>query len=195
MFNIFITILLFLLLYGLTEYIHRRYKVNTYYTRKLAHVLSGIGAIGFSYVLNKIEFSIATLFFIFFFILMYKRKLLKSIHMHDTIGEILYPISLLILALSFYEKHSVFIAGVLILAISDTVSAFVGKKNSIKPQLFHSYIGHATSTFVILIFYTNPLTAIFMSVLLAIVEYFSYKGWDNFTVPIAYVILVILFNL
>jgi len=92
MIKIFIAIISLSLLYIANEYLHRKWKVKTYYTRKLVHVMSGIGAIVFSFILDKNEFLLSTAFFVVLFSFLFKLKVLRSVRTEGTIGEILYPI-------------------------------------------------------------------------------------------------------
>lgn len=179
--------------YFLLELIKRKFKIRTLYTRKIAHVLSGIAVVIFSLYLTKIEYLIITAIFILLFAIVYKNKLLNSINMDNTIGEVLYPISMFILGAFLYGQIALFISGVLILALADTASAIFGRKYSDSPNLFHGAIAFFVATYILLFPVEIFLIRIAMSVILSYTEYISDGGWDNLTVPVVYTILVLTF--
>jgi phytol kinase len=190
-----LTILAFFSYYLINEIIHNKYKKTTYFTRKLAHVFSGVGAYLVTLYLDRTQFLIVTGFFALAFIVFYKYKTFKSIHMKDTIGEILYPIALFILALFLYDNKILFIPGIFILALSDTVSAILGKKNTVMYNPVQSFLGHSITTLFILLLFNFPiLSAIVFALILGLVEFKTFKGWDNLSVPLVYIVLIILFK-
>jgi dolichol kinase len=157
--------------------------------------MSGLGAIVASLILSKPAFLTVTTFFIISFLLFHKKNSLKSVHMSDSIGEVLYPIALFILALFLFDNKVLFIQGILILALSDTSSAFIGKKYSQRYNTKSGFLAHLITSFIIMSFSTSISNAFIISLVLAIVESTTFRGWDNITVPTVYLLLVRLLQL
>ena len=182
-------IVLFLSFYLLLELIKVRLDPNTVVTRKIAHVISGIGVVLLSPLLSREEYLIATAFFVFVFLLAYHQKYFRSIHIKNNIGEILYPISLFLFGIFLYHEPELFRAGVLIFALADTVSAIAGRKFSKDSNYLKGAVGFWITSVVIL----QPTVGVFasfsMAAILAYIEYVSIKGWDNLTVPAAFIVL------
>jgi len=195
-FNISITITFFLLFYVMLELTYRKLKNDTEIFRKIAHVLSGTFAIIFSYLLNKQEFIFTTLIFGLFFLYSHKTKLLKSISgvQRTTYGELAYPLALILLAAYFYESKHIFIPGILVLAVSDTVASFIGNEFHKKSKSLVGSSGFFLSSLLIFLYFFNPAHSILLALILTMVEFISPFGLDNITIPLLYVILIFFLN-
>lgn len=205
----------FLSLFAISELLHHIFKVKAEYTRKLVHFGTGLLTFLFPVMLDNHWWVLAlcSLFFIML-ILTKKTQLLKSIHGvgRKTHGSYLYPVSVYgcYLLGTIYENMIFFYLPILILAISDPIAALSGAKWG-KPKatskktktLFGSIMFFISALLAcIIIYYQVPVNsgAIILSIGLliglagAIAESLSYKGWDNFTVPLVVASILVLFR-
>src|SRR3989344_3044497 len=134
--NSILTFLAFYFFYILLEVIQRRFKVKGEYTRKAAHVLTGLGAIFASKLLHQKEFIFVTFVFLLVFIVSYKKRFFNSIHAVErkTYGEITYPLGILLIAIFSYNDPRIFIYGLLLLAVPDVAAYVVGKRKSVSSE-------------------------------------------------------------
>lgn len=185
------TTVFFLFFYLSLEVITRKFKIRTEVTRKIAHLLSGIFAIVFSYVLNRPEFLFVTSLFFGFFLLTYLKKSLKSINLihRKTYGEVAYPLGLIVLAMSLYNVKDAFMIGVLILAVPDTVAGIAGSILRKKGKSLIGSLSYFLCAFIILAFNRDPISSILFACVLTLIEYLSPHGLDNLTIPIGYLLL------
>ena len=195
--NILIAIIFFLSFYSVLELIKRKFKPHTELTRKIAHLFSGVAAIFFSYFLNVNEFILVSLMFLGLFLLTRSKRVFKSIipDHRKTYGEILYPLGLIVLALSLYQFKELFITGVLILAIPDTVAGYLGFKLNKKTKSKAGSLAYFLITLAILLIGFNLKTSVLLAAILTLVEFISPLGIDNLSVPFAFCLLAYLFNL
>jgi phytol kinase len=198
--TILITMLSFSFLYTVLEWTKRRINVSSNITRKVAHVGSAILVIFFYFFLSKNEFILTTSFFAIVFIVSYATKFLKSIHLenHKTVGEILYPISLIILGFFFYDNRFIMISSVAVMGFADAISGLYNIKYN-KDTLRGSLIFFLVTLIVIFVSYLNfynqlliftLIKIIFISIFVSIIEYHSHNGTDNLTVPISTALLL-----
>jgi dolichol kinase len=136
----------------------------------------------------------ATSIFTVLFIVSYLTNFLKSVHLEKrkTIGEILYPISLIILGYFFHEDTFVMISSIAVMGFADGISGLYNLKHN-RSSLKGSLIFFLITTAVILAGYVifnkqllilDLLKIIFISITVSIIEYYSYFGTDNLTVPV-----------
>lgn len=191
------TIFFFLFFYLSLEIFKRRFNIQSEITRKLAHLLSGILAVLFSNFLNKNEFLFVTLIFFGFFLVAHLKKFLKSINIshRKTYGEIAYPLGLIILAFSLYHLRELFIVGVFILAIPDTIAGYLGFRLGKKNKSFIGSSAYFLTALTILILKLNPTTSILFASILTLTEFISPLGLDNLSVPIIYCLLTLAFQI
>ncbi len=199
-------ILLFFGLYLSLELLKRHFHLNIILTRKIAHFVSAILAVILSIFLPQGIFLVITIILLLFFVFSYHYSWLTSIHISKpkTYGEILFPITVILLALFFYNNHFILWSALLTLGISDTLA---GLYNFSKKQ-FISWQGSLVfflSTFLILVFlilFLSPpqsinsillIKIIFISTIVTLAEHHSSLGFDNLTVPIILAILLKLF--
>lgn len=185
-------LLLFCCLYLGLEILYRKLNFAQVYTRKIAHVCTALGAVLTSRFLTQNEFILLTCLFASIFIISFHKKLLRSIHFQNTasIGEILYPIALLLLAIFLYHERAQFVIGVLLLGIPDTMAWLGGTlRKSQKKTLLGSSLYFLT-TLLILSFHNGIYPAIIASIVFTVIERVSYRGVDNITVPIAYLMFI-----
>ncbi len=196
-------IILFLTLYLSLEWLKRYFHLNNVLTRKIAHSTSAILAVILSVFIPQNIFLTTTSLLFIFFILSYRHNWLTSIHLPQpkTYGEILFPITIILLTLFFYNNHFILWSALLTLGISDTLT---GLYNFYKKQ-FSSYQGSLLffiSTFLILLclIIFLPISPQINSLLIlkiasisfitTITERYSPLGFDNLTAPLLLAVLL-----
>ncbi|MDO9399337.1 MAG: hypothetical protein Q7T79_01450 [bacterium] len=192
MVKIIIIVIIFLLFFFGLEATKRKLKLNPAYTRKIAHFVSAFFTAFFYFFVNKNEFIISCLIFAIFFIISYRHKGLKSIHLTDykTIGEISYPIALILLASFYFENTFIMISSLAIMGISDSIAGVYNIKYK-KKTLLGALLFFILTLFILLIssFVFHILTIsiiiylLLICIILTITEYYSRHGIDNLTVP------------
>ncbi len=214
---IFLIAISFLLIVG--ELIYRRFGLKGEITRKFAHFTATLSTVTFPYLFSSHWYVLALSSF--FFIILYVSRhgaQLKSIHdiARKSVGSYLLPVSIyltFLISLHFRNKF-LFILPILILAISDPLAGILGlnvKKNNNKIKLFHiksekTYIGSGAflfSSFMISIIglYFNRMVfdlktfwlALAIAVVTTLAEFFSFRGTDNFSIPISALLMLMLF--
>ncbi len=201
------------------EVLHSILKVKTEYTRKFAHSTASLLSLTFPLIYDSYEYVLVmgALFFVLL-LLAQHRHLLLSINdvSRKTYGGILLPVAV---AGSFtvsvlLNDVRLFIIPVLLLGVSDSLAGITGyyfgervrKIIIYKLQLNKTYLGSTVFflTSVVISAYAlywitgsyndkTFVTAFTVAAAAAIVEAFSSRGFDNFTVPLtALMILLVL---
>lgn len=195
--------LIFLVLFALIEGLQRFVFKKTKWTRKTAHITMGIIIFTMPLYLTKIEIIIlATVFVIALAASKYKQILSLHDVQRKTIGEILYPFSILVLAIITLPNNiEAFQAGALSLAFADGMAAIVGTRMPIKKIYIlkntKSLAGSLTFAIIIglIIFLfpsmkdTNVLIKLVAVVVITLAEFFLVFGLDNLFVPVLTAIL------
>lgn len=104
-------------------------------------------------------------------------------------GVLTFLIGSLIVILLF--PSIIAIAAIAVLAIADSVSTLIGKyygKHRIKSKSMEGSLGFFITSFFILLFFIDPLSALIISVITTLVELLPIE--DNITVPLAVAILI-----
>ena len=206
----FVSIVIFL-----SEFLFKRYNLNSNLIRKLVHILVG-GAASFTpYLFNS---NLPQIFIALTFIplnyLAINNNFLVSIHSIErkSYGTTFFPLSFLILSVFFWEYKPYFLLSFMMLSFSDPLASIVGE-NFKKPRIFHVLSDRksieGSITFFIIsiiilfigssILLTLSLTSkIFFSVFIAIgatiAEISSSKGSDNISIPIVSILLMIAYE-
>ncbi len=202
------------------EILHAILKVNTEYTRKFSHSAASLLSLTFPLVYSSYIY-VLVMGIIFFFVLFIAqhKDLLRSINdvSRKTYGGILLPVAICgTFVISVWMNDAkLFIIPVLLLGVSDSLAgitgvAFGSKFRKIiihKLRLNKTYLGSSVffiSSLVISIYTLHwfvgnfstqtIIAAISVALGAAIVEAFSSKGLDNFTVPFTALILLSMFN-
>jgi len=171
-------------------------------TRKIIHIGSGVvSALLPFFVSYKITLFLAV-FFILFIFLSERYKYFHSIHNINwpSHGALLFPISLLLVALFFWESHPLAFSGsMLILGVSDGLASLIGRKwgkRSYYVVAEKTYEGSLVFFISTLVIFTGILAVqgiegavpfliiALTSVFLTLVEGMSKRGWDNLFLPI-----------
>src|SRR3989344_1182300 len=128
--NLLFVSLAFLILFLTVEVLNKKIGLKSEYTRKIAHLLSGVIVFFLPYFLTAYQIiSLAALFTILLIGTRYF-GLLSSIHKvnRKTIGEVYFPLGLGLSAFFFLPQNILaFQFGVLVLAFSDAFGGLVGQ--------------------------------------------------------------------
>jgi len=141
---------------------------------------------------------LAYIFLTFFFILLAMiRKGWMQVHNQTTYGVALFPLAFALLLFIPVLPIKVIVYAVLILGISDALAGitgeYFGKRKTIflaEEKSWAGFIAFYISAFIISLLYFNDfsfygiLLCTMLALLPAVTELFSYRGSDNFTVPI-----------
>lgn len=195
-FNLLLVVLIsYLILFLIIEIIKRKSKWSSEITRKMIHVFSGIGVIYWTHYLTINEFISMLCVFLLLFIINLRKKMLHSLRIttRKTIGEITYILGLIIYGFLLYAKRDYFILGILVLIIPDAIAGltnhFLNKPNK---DIVHIF-SYAFFTFIVTIIFLPLNLSLLFVLILTIVEFFSSYGLDNFTIPLAFSLVVKLF--
>lgn len=183
----------FLALFIVIEYLTRKNNFNKELTRKLDHLLSGLFAIFMGLSLEAPVFLAFVFIFFIIIFLSYKINFFSSIHnvKRKTYGELLLPLGIFTAFIFANGPTPIYIASVLIMAISDPLSGIIGsmfQRNYPCGSLFF----FISALLILLIIFQNE--KIFSLALIALVitlaERVSPLGTDNLTVPLVSTLLL-----
>ncbi len=178
----------FLTLLFLIERVSGVFRFPNEIWRKTAHILAVAYATVLVYYFSDTVFYVLALVFQSFILLSYKYQWLKSVHGVErrTYGEVLLPVGV-VLCRMFLGDGPEFLAGILVLGISDPLAGIVGHWYDKKGK---SVVG--SSAFFIsalVIFVIGPVAmsiplALVAALFITLVERFSGRGFDNLTIPL-----------
>ncbi len=210
LYTFFIYSALLILVMLLAEFSFKVLKFNTEWTRKIAHIGSGIVALSYpDYV--KSHWIVLALTVSFMLILYFSKKfgLFKSIFSvgRKSHGELFFVWSswLLFWLFLYTGKVIYFYLPFSIVVFADPAAALLGKAYPLKKYTIlkstKSYAGSFTFFLVsfFLTYYFVRQTAIFEHIfyfslvhafVLTLVEAISSKGWDNFNIPLVSVLMI-----
>ena len=214
---------LFLLLFAVAEWLHRKQNMAAEHSRKLVHAGTGLLTLLFPLWLQQ-GWQVALLCGSFLILLFVSKRFrfLNSIHgvQRPTHGSLLYPV---IVAIVFYyylyskdhyrtfEPHYYFYMPVLVMALADPAAALAGRqyqrKKGTAPGKTHvgSFIFFCVALLVcfalIILFKQAVLSLLFFLLLVSCLslaatgaEACSRRGWDNFLIPLVLLIVQTLFE-
>lgn len=206
----------FLLIFIANEFIYKRFNIESEYTRKSVHVLSGLLTLFLPLAFqNHFPVLILSIEFLLLLIISIKFNFFKCINnvSRKTFGSFLFPVSIYITFFFSikYSDKALFYIPILILSLSDPLAAIAGKlskKNKNKKEdkisdnktftgSFSFFISSFfISFFIIYIFYKINLTEIIiLSLIISLsstfIEKISKKGLDNISVPVIVLIILI----
>ncbi len=195
---IFIFLLIYLTLFATVEILQRFVLKKTQWSRKATHIAMGFVLFFMPLYLSKNEIIIlASLFTVSLAISKFKQILSLHNVERKTIGEILYPFSILLMALiSLPNNIEAFQAGCLSLAFADGFAGVVGIKIPLKKfNVFNNTksiggshtFAFVTALIVILFPQMNEVECykkILFIVLLTLSEFFLIFGLDNLFIPV-----------
>lgn len=172
-------------------------------TRKLSHILAGVGAALLPFVLTFREIALLGALFVPAVYFSMRLNMFKSVHKvkRVTYGELYFPLAISACALLFPDRL-LFTYGVLVVGISDALASLLGlrfgRKKYKAPDGLKSYVGSAAffassviigTTLILTFINTSVAAALSWSIVLAgiltLIEARSHKGIDNLLVPLA----------
>ncbi len=191
--------LVFLILFGGAELLHRSIGVPSEWSRKFLHVSGGLLSLVMPKLFDDpwIVFALAAAFFL---LLWSSRKLglLDSVHRVDrpSEGSLLFPVPILICFwLAWHQEDPrLFYLPVLILTLADPAAAFTGTFWRWRPYRVGSSwktlggsLAFAAVAFGLALWFMPeaPWKALLLTIFVTITEAFSGRGWDNLSVPLA----------
>ena len=187
-------------------------------SRKFIHIMLGNWWFVAMYFFTNVWYAaVAPLTFVIINYLSYKKNLIKVMERdeQDGLGTVYYAVALLVLAIvsfGIFKQPSLGLVPTLVLAYGDGLAAIIGKKIKSKKYKLgdtkKSFAGSLTmfiiSTFLIgahlafnlgttFWFGTHwPVVAVLAGFAITALEAVSGKGWDNISVPVATMALLIL---
>ena len=201
-----------------SEYIQKKYSINSEHTRKFAHITATLSSLIFIFTVKShwyVLFVGLTLSLVLF--IGKKKSFIKSITSvkRKTGGSYILPISIYLIFLisKIYKNDLLFILPILILGISDPLAGIIGRryKEKTKDISVFDYSFNKTilgsSIFLISAFLISAICFYFfhfsilniiifsinISLASTIVELVSSKGLDNLTIPLSVIFILILF--
>jgi len=185
------------------EIIAARLRPPSEVSRKLSHILAGIGAACLPFVLSFSQIAFLGLLFIPAVFISMRSNMFKSIHgvTRSTYGELYFPLAIAICSFLFPDRLF-FTYAVLVLGVSDALASLIGtryghpkrrgKKSSKTVAGSVAFFVSAAiigAGLLIAINGTQVVAATIWSILLAAILTFiearSHKGLDNLTIPIS----------
>ncbi len=202
-FFIFLSIVLIII--GISEFIRHYSLLSREHIRKLVHISVGILC---SISPNLFQSNLQPLFLGFLFfalnLIALKKKLFKGIHSLDrtSYGTIYFPASYIILTSFFWEFSSYITLSLILLSIADPIASLIGQMVNHPKYIYPWYdkksIQGSSAMFLcsfIIIYILSPnifpdknqnifYFSFFLALLVTLAESISYRGSDNFSVPI-----------
>lgn len=195
----------YLILFSSAELMHHKLKFKAEVTRKYVHVVTGIFALSFPFLVAN-QWLVLLLCGSFFIILSLtiKSSWLRSIHgvARKTSGSLLYPIIVYscYLAYEYFDSLVFYYTPILILALSDPIAALVGKTwprgkflSFGQQKTLSGSAGFFLSSLIICfaLFFGFESMPLFSTILLAfalslccsLAEAISHNGYDNISIP------------
>jgi len=206
--------ILFLMLFGIAELLYYKFNVKADTTRKVVHLGTGLLCLLFPSMLHSHWF----VFFLCgsFAVILYaslKLNLLKSINAIDRVsyGSLLYPLIVYIcfLIYNYFNNYIYFYLPLLIMSICDPIAAVIGKRwpygkfyirkdNKTIMGSAAFFISSSIITLILIYFLlpNNDKFLIAFSVALAatLAEALFVKGFDNFTIPLSVIMILIVLH-
>ncbi len=203
----------YLSLLGVSEFLYYQWKWKAEYTRKFVHIISGLISLSLPFLFADHWFILAIALFLIALLLFAKKaELLKSIYQieRNSLGDLLYPVSFYIcfLVADNLNNNLYFVLPLLVLILSDSLAALVGKTWKWLPYTIgkckKTVGGFITFLATALIFSigcfilfepskTLLLLLIHSSLIVlggSIIEAISPMGFDNLTIPVFILLLL-----
>lgn len=186
---------IFLLLLGTIEGVVRRFGISTDYSRRLAHIVASLFGILIWSQFSPLVFLVCTSILVGIIALSYAKRILRSVHnvRRKTYGEVFLPLGILVTYLIAYQRPEVFIPAILITCFADVAGGIISDiRNQGRPSKLGS-LGFIIVTYIILVVCGQGYAAAaLIAFVIMATERISPYGSDNFTVPIAAAVLLLL---
>ena len=202
----------YILLLTFCEFLNRKMKVGTEYTRKLSHIAAVFCAMLFPYLFQNVGYVLVLsgLFFVML-VIARRKRIIPSVDNVErkTGGSYFLTLGICIpyyLSVVFENPVS-FMLPMLIFAISDPLAGLVGSKwikskRIINNKTIAGSLAFLFSSLVICMLYFNyvhdkPVIALSLMIAVAtsVTELLSGRGTDNFTVPLVACVILLFFGL
>lgn len=206
--------LVFLLLFASAEWLHHARRFKAEVTRKYVHIMTGLLTMSFPFLL-KDHWHVLLLCAGFLVILLLSMRwgLLRSINGVDreTLGSLIYPVVVYgcFIAYRHFGLYVFYYLPILTLALCDPMAAFVGKH---WPHGRYTFMGHVKTLSGSLAFllsalalgiflfrwaeearlYEATVLAVIVATVTTVAEGLSHKGYDNLTIPLGAMIVLVL---
>lgn len=201
----FLFLSIFLLLVGISHLLYRYFRISPENSRKFLHVSGGLLALFLPlFFLSKLVVLLLCGLAFLLLLFTYIKNWLPSVHktIRRSIGSVIFPVPVYICFAVAINKDDdlLFYLPVSFLTISDTVAEWAGRKwghHSLPlmqgQKTIIGSLGFALSSLLIamlwgVIFHLGPGQVMIMTMLTAFIatvtELISTKGWDNLTVPL-----------
>jgi phytol kinase len=121
--------LVFIGLLAVSEWLHRRWRLEPEHARKFAHVTCGLVAAALPFFMGFRSVAVLSLLFIPFMVLSRRLGIFPSVHRAErsTLGDVYFPLGVLIVASAFPDRAP-YMFGVLVMALSDAAAGVIGKR-------------------------------------------------------------------
>jgi len=188
--------LLFLVVFGLIEYIKRKFGAQTEIMRRVAHISAGLMVVLYHTLLSPLLFGILVTSGGIVFYILSKFNLLTSINnvTRHTYGQYVLTLGYLAAFLISLNKPDTFVPTILILTFADALAGLYGtivKANS--RTITGSILFFVIASAVLLATGTAILPALAIAFALTIVERVTPLGLDNLSIPVASALLLLAF--
>ncbi len=190
-------------IFVVVELIAARLRPPSEVSRKLSHVLAGIGAAALPFILSFPQIVLLGLLFVPAVFISMRSNMFRSIHgvSRLTYGELYFPLAIAVCAFLFPDTLF-FMYGVLVLGVSDALASLIGTRYGSKKRRSKKggkTIAGSMAFFVsaaiigaglLMTVGVTPVVpaiiwAIIVAIILTFIERHSHKGLDNLTIPIA----------
>jgi phytol kinase len=218
MIEIIIYSVLYLLLFGCTDLLYYKFNIGVEYTRKVAHVCTGIISLTFPlYIDNIWQVAVLSVSFLGLMALSERFKWFKSITAVErkSYGSWLFALSVLLCFIAAkLWRFEFFYLPILTLTVADPIAAILGKKLNYKPVMIFGQtktLGGSIAFFIAASFVSvafceiaraysydclfsieNYSYFILVALVATLAELFSTKGWDNLTIPLSVIGMLLL---
>ncbi|PCJ65646.1 MAG: phosphatidate cytidylyltransferase [Bacteroidetes bacterium] len=208
-----------MVLFGFTDLLYHKFKVAVQHTRKIAHICTGFIALTFPLYLDEIwHVAILSTSFLGLMALSEKFQWFKSITAvkRKSYGSWLFALVVLICFAVFKRIGPIFYyLPILILTLADPAAAIFGRKFNYKPLTIFGQkktIGGSIAFFLVAVAtqlayisfarflvtadfqidFSDILKFCIVALASAVAEFFSTKGWDNLTIPLTVLAVLLL---
>ena len=190
-----LVIALYVIFYICLEHFKRRANLESLQTRRLAHIISGLGAVGLFFLLETSEYVIVLSFFTLFFAFSLRHRIFSSIHLQErkTLGEVVYPMGLLVALEVAAGDPLIFVGSTLVMSLADPLASYVGGRTKQVGKTNNGSLAFFLCALIVLglnylVFREVAATLVFAKLFViaggaTLVERVSPYGLDNLTVP------------
>lgn len=179
------------------EILKRRHNISAEYTRRISHCIIGtMGILG--YLLGPLWlYAIVTGALTIVLIILRQKNTLTSVTKvkRKSYGDIFLPLGLLATIPLTINHPANYVASILIMTFADSLCGIMSDLRKKQQHTISGSLVFTLTTFIILAIFTEIAwhNLLWISILIATIEYFSKVGSDNLTIPIATSIILLIF--